>query len=81
MDWISVKERLPNVNKAPKQQCEWVTVIACIAGRCTVSRMYERANIRGKVVCRWLYPEGAISYEDITHWMPLPEPPKEEKKA
>ena len=76
--WIPVEERLPDVNKG-KGGYECVGVIARIEGRkATVYRIYERAINRGKTVYRWKYPWDRISDEKVTHWMPLPEPPKEE---
>ena len=76
--WIPVEERLPNANKW-KYEYESVGVIVRIDGQKTTAyRIYERAVKRGKTVYRWKYPWETISGEKITHWMPLPEPPKEE---
>lgn len=77
MEWISVKDRLPDVDKT-ESQFETTTVIAFMPD-CRVNPMrYERAYVRGKTVRRWKWMWDALYYGDkITHWMPLPEPPKE----
>ena len=79
-DWISVDYDLPNVHRTASGY-ESVGVIACIEGEhnnYTGYRIYERACFRGKTVYRWKFPWERISDEKITHWMPLPEPPKGE---
>lgn len=76
MEWISVKDRLPEVvgNRIPSS-------VGCLvvakAGKPTVMYMeYEKAIVRKKVVYRWIWMNSISSWE-VTHWMPLPEPPKE----
>jgi hypothetical protein len=63
MEWISVKDRLPESNDTH----------LIIAG---VTKWYD--------VCHYDLDRGVwydcIDYDDVdgvTHWMPLPEPPKE----
>lgn len=70
--WIPVTERLPETNGFH------VWVIACVDGNKSCVRLFERATVRGKLVERFKYPWENITYENITHWMPLPEPAKEE---
>jgi hypothetical protein len=72
LKWIPVSERLPETNGYH------VWVIACIDGKRSGVRMFERRTVRGKMVERFKYPWETISNENITHWMPLPEPPKGE---
>ena len=65
-EWISVDDRLPDVGG----------YVVCIAKRNPFSRfmpMVARIEKNG-----WVNPitEGYIS--EVTHWMPLPEPPKGE---
>ena len=79
MEWISVKDRLPDVDKT-ESKFESVTVIAFVPKDRVRPMLYERAYVRGKTVRRWKW----IWYrlydgDEITHWMPLPEPPKENK--
>lgn len=71
-EWISVEDRLPETNGYH------VWVIACVNGKKSCVRMFERRMVRGKLVERFKYPWETISDENITHWMPLPEPPKGE---
>ena len=71
--WISVKDRLPEVDVQ-------VIVFAvgkydCFIGTTThaISTMLDRPS--GK---RWAVPWQYFDVDyEITHWMPLPEPPKE----
>lgn len=76
--WISVKDRLPNVDKTQSQH-ERVTVIVATE-RSVFPLVYERTIVRKKVVYRWMWLWGTIyDFNDITHWRPLPELPKEEQ--
>jgi hypothetical protein len=61
--WISVEERLPEVaEKVLTYNGNFVSE----NWLCTVASKVGRINV-------WAYSEGFV-----THWMPLPEPPKEE---
>lgn len=70
MDWISVKDRLPEKSG---------DVLVYIAyrrehGRVTVvpySDRYKAFNTRDE------YVSPKYKIDGVTHWMPLPEPPKE----
>ena len=62
--WISVEDRLPS------EDDNWCLVYADGAINCMMHR-------GGGVFYDATYsPCHNISIEDITHWMPLPEPPK-----
>ena len=70
-EWISVKERLPEINE---------TFISFVENKvvCTCTRYQNRAKDNapifyantkaGLLIC---------SLESISHWMPLPEPPED----
>lgn len=64
--WISVKDRLPEMNELCIVNTEWRGIVPATYGNES-----------------WIFDEGqgwsekALSY--ASHWMPLPEPPKEEK--
>ena len=64
-EWISVKDRLPEVSG----------YVVCIAKRNPFSRfmpMAARIEKNG-----WVNPITEQYISEVTHWMPLPEPPKE----
>ena len=72
--WIPCSERLPEL-----QDTRWVrTVIVCARGH-VMPMIYERDIVQGKAVGVWKWMWRGIFKEPeaITHWMPLPEPPKE----
>ena len=62
-EWISVKDRLPD-------EFEWV--LACDKDRCVGEAMFTRIGER------WDGPYGEYQLHGVTHWMPMPEPPKED---
>ena len=64
-EWIPVKDRLPEVGG----------YVVCIAKRNPFSRfmpMVARIEKNG-----WVNPITEQYISEVTHWMPLPEPPKE----
>ena len=64
-EWISVDDRLPEVGG----------YVVCIAKRNPFSRfmpMVARIEKNG-----WVNPITEQYISEVTHWMPLPEPPKE----
>ena len=77
-EWISVEERLPE-NDAPVGRKQ-ITVLVCSKARkvSVASRIYEpEREYRGKVYpARWRWSKLMNKY--VTHWMPLPAPPKKE---
>lgn len=63
-EWISVTERLPE---------EWEPVL--------VRSKFEFIEVAWYIgIGKWRYTANAALFEEgsITHWMPLPEPPKED---
>lgn len=63
-EWISVNDRLPYSNNV---------VFACIDdGQCKIVRSAYVSSYG-----EWKWIEG---HQTVTHWRPLPEPPKEEKQ-
>jgi len=81
-EWISVKDRLPDVDTENSRSllCESITVTAS-NGKWVRPMIYERASVRGKMVNRWKWIWDTIyDGDEITHWMPLPKPPKEGAK-
>lgn len=77
-EWISVKDRLPDVDTCPEKFYERAHVNV-YNGEYVLPAIYERINYpEQKLKYRWKYCWGR-TYDGppITHWMPLPEPPKE----
>lgn len=67
--WISVKDRLPEAGG----------YVVCIAKRNPFSRfmpMVARIEKNG-----WVNPIAEQYISEVTHWMPLPEPPEEDNHA
>ena len=66
-EWISVKDRLPERDQK---------VLVYDAGDETEIHVYHlREDLDGLY---WDDESGwAVDFENVTHWMPLPEPPKE----
>ena len=67
--WISVEDRLPEIGEA--------VLVICRFGKMIVS---ELDGYWGKERLFWTYPNWVEEQIEVTHWMPLPEPPKEEEK-
>ena len=69
MNWISVKDRLPEYNQIVNVKYEFIESID------VTSAILKRTDVNGH---HWYYlnDEGGINKTHlITHWMPLPEPP------
>ncbi len=63
-EWISVKDRLPK---------EGIRILTL--GK--YGEIKDRALIAFKSGIMLFIPDGLLIGKDITHWMPLPEPPEE----
>ena len=70
-EWISVKDRLP------EEDGEYITMTNA-RGRSNgvLSQRYVTSTVRGKIMSRWWWNQ-RLSPWLVTHWMPLPEPPKD----
>ena len=66
--WISVKDDLP--------ACGVSSVLVCYEDGIVVMADWSH-DILGNW---WFYTDGEYDIDEITHWMPLPEPPKEGRK-
>ena len=63
-EWISVDDRLPEIGEI---------VLAC-GKRHATSGMFQGASIKNPKLWNWK----GNTLKQVTHWMPLPEPPKGE---
>lgn len=65
-EWISVEERLPEDNHS--------VLVYCPYNKCIFTAYYD--DFAGE----WVHFGGCMPgevYYPVSHWMPLPEPPKE----
>lgn len=73
MEWISVKERLPELGER---------VLACngnISGEAYITNTVPQECISAARWCRHYGASWDATFDlPVTHWMPLPTPPKEE---
>lgn len=67
MEWISVKDRRPSIN-------EIVLVYDTFFEDVSIGYISEFLGER----TIWIIDYGESVSDTVTHWMPLPEPPKEE---
>lgn len=75
--WISVEERLPDVDKTQSGYEKQYVIAATKNG--VRPLIFERACIGNKVARRWKWAWDRIyDGSPVTHWMPLPEPPEED---
>ena len=74
--WISVNDRLPDNNrlKVVRYSETWKGEIGKHIG-IALSRYYLPSNQTSKKF--WCFEFGSTLNAKITHWMPLPSPPKE----
>ena len=69
-DWISVKDRLPKINNK----------YLCVLNNRTISICSFAHNLKKVDKSGWYDYDGEWGYyevSNVTHWMPLPELPKE----
>jgi hypothetical protein len=77
-DWISVLERLPDVERSPHGSVE--CIVACSTGLVTAMRYTENRGAKTEKGRRprWEWNWRVATWE-VTHWMPLPAPPTDGK--
>lgn len=79
--WISVKDRLPDKNGqylVRRKIC--VTVTFDVIGFAKDARKIDKHDFRKNWKDVWYYYDseyGFLTSDNVTHWMPLPEPPEE----
>lgn len=75
-EFINVNDRLPEL--PDEDYVSMIVIAACKndgGNKWTVPLEYKRTLVHGKRVERWEYLWGRIFNHEVTHWMPLPEPP------
>lgn len=81
MEWISVKDRIPEVSGAKNDRlpdlCESAPVLAITEyGVMVVAQYATDIDDETGESTRYWYIKGIDVIYGVTHWMPLPEPPK-----
>lgn len=81
MEWISVEDRLPSEEELHKS-----ILVYCSKGIHTArffSQLTEAGTVGGWECCNYCGGESKVTFNNatyteskITHWMPLPTPPK-----
>ena len=80
MEWISVEDRLPKEYQEVllKQIYNDDLMIGFVSGNGWVESC-QNIDISGNAYVETVITTGKKSYDKITHWQPLPKPPKESK--
>lgn len=77
MEWISVKDRMPENGNENQKAIKVLVAIKSKNGITvrTQTRFQDRLyHADGYEICwKWRYSAG-----EVTHWMPIPEPPRED---
>lgn len=74
-EWINMEDRPPEF---PNQTCNEMMVIVCTKNDYAMPMVRTRGQVGEEMVEGWLFPWDKIYVgPEITHWMPLPKPPKE----
>jgi hypothetical protein len=73
MEWISVKDRMPETDDAVDIWCKWKEG--------NPSRVTDARWLKDGLGEYWIARMGHISTNVVTHWMPLPFPPKNEARG
>lgn len=81
MEWISVKDKLPEVHPATDGDYWASDFVLVYFGDGVLNKIcVANYEVDGEDKCLWVSfsdtGTGDMAY-DVTHWMPLPEPPKE----
>lgn len=78
IEWISVKDRLPEVPTDSFPYAKTYPVVVRKFGNHREVMYMEYASyiFKGEIISLWKWNSLNAPYE-VTHWIPLPEPPKE----
>lgn len=80
MEWISVKDKLPKLRRVNEDYCEsdCILVFSPYYDPPIFTATYEVDDCGLKTFNTFSdITRGEISVSEITHWMPLPEPPND----
>ena len=72
-EWISVDERLPEEDEAMRYFNFGNVIVMTVLAACNKTVQLKNRVFDGE---NWEWSPQTNYYEEVTHWMPLPEPPK-----
>lgn len=75
-DWISVEDRMPTLSDLPDHRAQVECIVSSERGSVTTAYWSENRYAkteRGRAA-KWV-KAGRVFAINVTHWMPLPEPP------
>jgi len=78
MDWVNIKDRLPNVGKDDYDSESIIVFVHCDHWEKDKSMVFDWSTdtVRGKKVSRFKWRDRLIIPQwEVTHWMPLPNYP------
>lgn len=80
MEWIDCKDKMPEKfeveHPAGYRESKWVVVISSNWACPVVSKHQHGETNEGRQWSQWFDITGGYELQGVTHWMPLPEPPK-----
>ncbi|MCY1374498.1 hypothetical protein D9M69_618440 [compost metagenome] len=78
-DWISVQERLPEVERRLERECRIVVVRVAPLNISTPVLVFDGERVKSMKL-EWFDDCLTLPY-CVTHWMPLPSPPVATEKS
>lgn len=84
-EWISVKERLPEIHKSLFNSSDVVLIAHRLRSRPNRLVVRPAVLVQEEQGCFsgggiWYTVGSSMPIMDVTHWMPLPDPPEREKE-
>ena len=81
MNWISVKDKLPSCNYELHETGDYVSNVVMVHDVNSYEFNMGFGHVNDDGI--WTVYDGEhdfMNVQNVTHWMPLPKPPKEEKE-
>lgn len=80
-EWISVMDQLPDLTHYQPNWGRHSDMVLCwLCGICAIGSYHDRTTGPHKGMRGWDFVGNDVKHrpdQRVTHWMPLPEPPKE----
>lgn len=76
MEWISVEDSIPEMKHVDGEYEHWISTRVIVLRDNGYITIAEREDDGERLGVMWV-DESGYSFKNVTHWMPLPEPPKD----